>query len=175
MVFNTLFQSCFKETATADETAKRFATLRPSEDSTTEVSIVIHTPQPPNGILVSFVDPYTQSNCLMDIQIDANTSMPTARLNIAPSHLSLNQANGVTQTSNPSQSAMFMIEEVALTRALRTCDSIPILVRWVLKRSLTWMKEHNQQQQQQGRSQVPSVRRTSSYADEGGVLKRPRV
>ncbi|KAG0057069.1 hypothetical protein BGZ83_001918 [Gryganskiella cystojenkinii] len=182
MVFNTLFQSCFKETTDANETAKRFVTLRPNEDSGTEVSIVVHTPQPPNGILVSFVDPYSHANYLMDIQIDANTSMPLVRLNVAPSNLRLNQGAGSTgeqsaqgSGSNEGAGALFMMEDEKLTKVLRTCDSIPILVRWVLKRSLAWVQEQHQYQQQQSRSQIPSVRRTSSYADEGGVLKRPRV
>ncbi|GJJ68900.1 hypothetical protein EMPS_01246 [Entomortierella parvispora] len=169
MVFNTLFQSCFKETTKANDSAKRFASLLPSEDSTKEVSIVIHTPQPPNGIMVSFMDPYVQNNMLMDIQIDASTAVPSVRLNMAPTH----QSNG--NSNSNITGAVFTLQDENLTKVLRLCDSIPILVRWVLKRSHAWSEEQLQQHQQQVKSQVHSMRRTSSYADDGGVLKRPRV
>jgi len=106
---------------------------------------------------------------LMDIQIDASTAVPSVRLNMAP----INQSD--SSNSSNINGALFTVEDESLTKVLRHCDSIPILVRWLLKRSLAWSEEQLQQHQQQTKSQVHSMRRTSSYADEGGVLKRPRV
>ncbi|CAO3571934.1 unnamed protein product [Mortierella alpina] len=175
--FNTLFQSCFKETATADATRHRtgaIALARPGliEDAALEVSIVVQTPQPPNMILVSFMNPYTESHMVLEILIDAGTGLPTARLVITgqtPGSI----GSGVDVNQGGRQDAAFAVENEKLTKVLQTCDNIPILVRWVLRRSFAWMKERHQHQQL-GKGQVHLGRRSSSYAEEGGILKRPR-
>ncbi|KAF9573629.1 hypothetical protein EC968_008266 [Mortierella alpina] len=175
--FNTLFQSCFKETAGVDATWHRTAGVavsRPglNEDAALEVSIVVQTPQPPNMILVSFMNPYTESHMVLEILIDAGTGLPTARLVITaqtPGSIGV----GADMAQGGRQDAVFAVESEKLTRVLQTCDNIPILVRWVLKRSLAWMKERHQHQQV-GKGQAHLGRRSSSYAEEGGILKRPR-
>ncbi|KAG0331261.1 hypothetical protein BG004_001753 [Podila humilis] len=45
------------------------------------------------------------------------------------------------------QQGEFSIESSQLTQVLGMSDNIPILVRWVLKRSLAWMKDRHQYQQ----------------------------
>ncbi|KAF9357270.1 hypothetical protein BGX26_004013 [Mortierella sp. AD094] len=196
LTFNTLFQSCFRETVPVDETKKRLATILPgtTEDHSLEVSIIVQTPQPPNMILASFLDPYTETNMILEILIDAGTGSPTVRLvNGTPTAstvgvtsdaavigggingdvgMSMNNMNDVNNSSGSPDHQQFLIEGEKLTRVLQTCDSIPILVRWVLKRSLGWMKERNSIQ---GKGQSLLGRRASSYTEEGGILKRPRV
>ncbi|KAF9952574.1 hypothetical protein BGZ72_006111 [Mortierella alpina] len=178
--FNTLFQSCFKETAVADATRQRttaVTAIRPglNEDPTLEVSIVVQTPQPPNMIMVSFMNPYTESHMVLEILIDAGTGLPTARLIISgQTPGSFNSAStGVDVNLGGRLDAAFAVESDRLTKVLQTCDNIPILVRWVLRRSFAWMKERHQHQQL-GKGQVHLGRRSSSYAEEGGILKRPR-
>ncbi|KAF9965030.1 hypothetical protein BGZ70_005522 [Mortierella alpina] len=175
--FNTLFQSCFKETVTADATRHRTGAVtlaRPglNEDAALEVSIVVQTPQPPNMILVSFMNPYTESHMVLEILIDAGTGLPTARLVITgqtPGSI----GSGVDMNQGGRQDAAFAVENEKLTMVLQTCDNIPILVRWLLRRSFAWVKERHQHQQL-GKGQVHLGRRSSSYAEEGGILKRPR-
>ncbi|KAI8349502.1 mediator of RNA polymerase II transcription subunit 1-domain-containing protein [Mortierella sp. GBAus27b] len=78
VAFNTLFQSCFKESESEDETKKQ---LSPgNSDEKHDVSIIIQTPQPPNMILASFLNPYTETNMVLEILIEAGTGIPTVRL-----------------------------------------------------------------------------------------------
>ncbi|KAF9438805.1 hypothetical protein BGZ76_004404 [Entomortierella beljakovae] len=186
LTFNTLFQSCFKETTPVGDSNKRLATILPGtlEDTGLEVSIIIQTPQPPNTILATFSNPYTDTNLILEILIDAGSSLPSARLiNGAP----VTSATGITSNASmiggsigKSGMAMnseisehpFMIEGEKLTKVLQTCDNIPILIRWILKRSLDWMKERNSSL---SKSQSQLARRASSYTEDGGILKRPRV
>ncbi|KAF9939786.1 hypothetical protein BGZ67_008894 [Mortierella alpina] len=175
--FNTLFRSCFKETAAVDATRHRTAAVavaRPglNEDATLEVSIVVQTPQPPNMILVSFMNPYTESRMVLEILIDAGTGLPTARL-VITGQTPGSMSGGVDMNQGGRQDTVFAVESDKLTKVLQTCDNIPILVRWVLRRSFAWMKERHQHQQL-GKGQVHLGRRSSSYAEEGGILKRPR-
>ncbi|KAF9987791.1 hypothetical protein BGZ75_010417 [Mortierella antarctica] len=175
--FNTLFRSCFKETAAVDATRHRTAAVavaRPglNEDATLEVSIVVQTPQPPNMILVSFMNPYTESHMVLEILIDAGTGLPTARL-VITGQTPGSMSGGVDMNQGGRQDTVFAVESDKLTKVLQTCDNIPILVRWVLRRSFAWMKERHQHQQL-GKGQVHLGRRSSSYAEEGGILKRPR-
>ncbi|KAF9112642.1 hypothetical protein BGX27_003030 [Mortierella sp. AM989] len=196
LAFNALFQSCFKETVPVDETKKRLAAILPgvTEDLNVEVAIVIQTPQPPNVILASFLNPYTESNMIIEVLIDAGTGSPTVRLIngtptastvggiseaaviggsiIGNSGLNTNHKLNTNKSGGTLDHQQFMVEGEKLTKVLQTCDSIPILVRWVLKRSHNWMKERNLIQ---GKGQSQLGRRTSSYTEEGGILKRPRV
>ncbi|KAG0197796.1 hypothetical protein BGX28_008703 [Mortierella sp. GBA30] len=180
--FNTLFQSCFKETLSVDMTRHHVATIQanrtvPSEDPTLEVNIVVQTPQPPSMILVSFRDPYTEHHMMLEIVIDAGTGLPTARLVVtgqtAGGGLGGLSSSGVNMGGRPD--SVFAVESEKLTKVLQTCDNIPILIRWVLRRSFVWMKErHQHQHQHQGKGQTNLGRRSSSYVEEGGILKRPR-
>lgn len=153
------------------------AVTRPglNEDATLEVSIVVQTPQPPNMILVSFMNPYTESHMVLEILIDAGTGLPTARLvttGQTPGSIS-GGIDGVDANQGGRQDAAFAVEAEKLTKVLQTCDNIPILVRWVLRRSFAWIKEWHQHQQL-GKGQAHLGRKSSSYAEEGGILKRPR-
>ncbi|KAF9330668.1 hypothetical protein BG006_006376 [Podila minutissima] len=198
LTFNTLFQSCFNETQ-LDGTTKRLASsILPGSDSSLEVSIVVHTPQPPRTLLASFLNPYTETNMILEIQIDAGTGQPSVQLT---SNSTQNSYSSMGEDSTrqgmelqqdfqqPSshasgQQEQFTIEAAKLTEVLRLCDSVPILVRWVLKKSLAWMKDRHYYQ---GRpslshssstmgSSVQAMRRASGInADEGGILKRTRV
>ncbi|KAF9925563.1 hypothetical protein FBU30_004676 [Linnemannia zychae] len=91
MVFNTLFQSCFKETSTPEEIKQRLAATRAGTDednddsdeivdSTPEVAIIVQTPQPPNVILVSFINPFTETSMMIEIVINPVTATPSVRL-----------------------------------------------------------------------------------------------
>ncbi|KAF9987485.1 hypothetical protein BGZ65_003372 [Modicella reniformis] len=239
VAFNTLFQSCFQETTTTtttgstaattavataavvvagDETKKRQASILSgtNDDKGLEISIVIQTPQPPNMILTSFLNPYTETNMTLEILIEAGTGVPTVRLvnsvvptepgNFGVNMMMMNHGGNINNGSNSSISSIgsgnssgststssssggsgsgdsggggdqphgrpFAVENETLTKVLQTCDSVPILVRWVLKRSLAWMKERNRYQ---SKPQTHLGRRVSSYVEEGGILKRPRV
>ncbi|KAG0003009.1 hypothetical protein BGZ79_001859 [Entomortierella chlamydospora] len=187
--------SCFRETVPVDETKKRLATIHPgtTDDHGLEVSIIVQTPQPPNTILASFLNPYTETNMILEILIDAGTGLPTVRLVNetttssavgvtsdaamiggginGDSGMNMNNMSDVNNSSGSQDHQQFLIGE-KLTRVLQTCDSIPILVRWILKRSLSWMKGRSSIQ---GKGQSQLGRRTSSYTEEGGILKRPRV
>ncbi|KAG0329406.1 hypothetical protein BGZ99_002117 [Dissophora globulifera] len=208
VAFNTLFQSCFKEAVSVNETKSQLATILPSsnnigDDRSIEVPIVIQTPQPPSMILASFTNPYTDTSMALEILIDAGSGLPTVRLvnggamTLVPGLVAMTGNSGMGMSMNmggiisgsnlgmdfDSQQhqqqqqqqlldQQFAIEGDKLTKVLQTCDSIPILVRWVLKRSLAWMKERHQSI----RSHPGHLgRRASSYVEEGGILKRPRV
>ncbi|KAF8934507.1 hypothetical protein BGZ58_005666 [Dissophora ornata] len=200
MVFNTLFQSCFQETTSATETKKRVVTILPgtssnnSEDNNPEVSIVIQTPQPPKMILASFLNPYTKTNMMLEILLDAGTGQPTVRLVNSGASVATITAAAVAGNSNmimgndissdigvigsgdqQQQGQLFVVESEKLTKVLQTCDSIPILVRWVLKRSQAWMKERHHHSHGSKSHLGHLGRRASSYVEEGGILKRPRV
>ncbi|KAF9362746.1 hypothetical protein BGX34_005574 [Mortierella sp. NVP85] len=188
VAFNTLFQSCFQETEASDETKQRLAVILPGngEDKHPEVSIVIQTPQPPNMILASFLNPYTETNMVLEIHIEPGTGVSTARLVNMFGAGSANFAMNLNHSSNsggnsgssgpsdgdPQQERPFAVESETITKVLQTCDNIPILVRWILKRSLAWMKERHRHQ---NKMQMHLGRRASSYVEEGGILKRPRV
>ncbi|KAF9209065.1 hypothetical protein BGZ49_006474 [Haplosporangium sp. Z 27] len=196
LTFNTLFQSCFKETTPVDEVKKRLATILPgsTEDPTLEVSVVVQTPQPPNMIIASFLNPYTDTRMILEILIDAGTGLPTLRLineasttstvgvasevsgiggsNKGDASMNMNNMNNDNKIGGALDQQQFMIEGDKLTRVLQTCDSIPLLIRWVLKRSLSWMKERNSVHE---KSISYLGRRVSSYTEDGGILKRPRV
>ncbi|KAF8986134.1 hypothetical protein BGZ46_009245 [Entomortierella lignicola] len=196
LTFNTLFQSCFKETTPVDEVKKRLATILPgsTEDPTLEVSVVVQTPQPPNMIIASFLNPYTDTRMILEILIDAGTGLPTLRLineasttstvgvasevsgiggsNKGDASMNMNNMNNDNKVGGALDQQQFMIEGDKLTRVLQTCDSIPLLIRWVLKRSLSWMKERNSVHE---KSISYLGRRVSSYTEDGGILKRPRV
>lgn len=88
--------------------------------------------------------------------------------------------------SSSGQQEQFTVEAAKLTEVLRLSDNVPILVRWVLKQSLAWMKDRHHYQGGHRASMshsssamgsfVQAARRTSSNAaDEGGILKRTRV
>ncbi|KAG0370484.1 mediator of RNA polymerase II transcription subunit 1-domain-containing protein [Gamsiella multidivaricata] len=183
MAFNTLFQSCFKETTPIDETKQRMATIHPgnnNDDKSLEVAIVIQTPQPPNMILASFLNPYTETSMLVEILIDAGSGLPSVRFMngvSAAGNTGLSMGyNGASsmgdQHQQQQQDQQFSVEGETLRRVLQTCDSIPILVRWILKRSLVWMKERHHHQ---GKAPSHLLRRASTYTEEGGILKKPRV
>ncbi|KAI1318573.1 hypothetical protein EDD11_006264 [Mortierella claussenii] len=171
-----------------------------SEDNTKpEVSIVIQTPQPPHVILASFLNPHTETNMTIEILIDAGTGLPSARLaDGGPvgeagitgisvgnmNHLNSSMADIHQQQQQQLQQLqsdqLFAVDAEKLTKVLQMCDSIPILIRWVLKRSLTWMKGRQPRNLTKNtQSQTPHLghlgRRASSYTEEGGILKRPRV
>jgi hypothetical protein len=206
MVFNALFQSCFKETSTPEEIKKRLAAARTGTDedndesdsiidTTPEVAITIQTPQPPNLILASFINPFTETSMIIEIVIDPVTASPAVRLDTgmaghAPPmgfhtsgefHQHMQQQDPYVQ--HQQQQNVFVVDGVKLTQVLLVCDSIPILVRWILKRSFVWMKERNQMMAR-GSMQIGGSgssimfgggRRPSSHTEDGGILKRPRV
>lgn len=199
LAFNTLFQSCFNETQ-HDGTTKRLASILPGNDSSLEVSIVVQTPQPPRTILVSFLNPYTETNMVLEIQIDAGTGQPSVQLLSSATHNNSYSSvgegggqgmDGLSQqqdfdSSSTGQPEQFTVEAAKLTEVLRLSDNVPILVRWVLKKSLAWMKDRHHYQGGHRASMshsssamgsfVQAVRRTSANAaDEGGILKRTRV
>lgn len=200
MVFNALFQSCFKETSSPEEIKKRLAASHTgngednddnndSVDLTPEVAIIIQTPQPPNIILASFINPFTETSMKIEIVIDPVTASPTVRLDTGMGHASpmigfqtggefqymqqQQQQDQYIQHSQQQQHGVFVVDSVKLTQVLLLCDSIPILVRWILKRSFVWMKERHQLMGRSGSMQ--SGRRPSSHTEDGGILKRPRV
>ncbi|KAF9407956.1 hypothetical protein BGZ94_002500 [Podila epigama] len=190
LTFNALFQSCFNETQIADGNTKRSATVLPGSESLSEVSIVIHTPQPPKTILVSFQNPYTETDMVLEIQIDAGTGQPsvqiitkstggasgnyTAAMNEAVSTGNLHQQqqqqhdplhpNGANSSE---QDASLNFDAQTLTKVLRLSDNIPVLVRWVLRKSLAWMKDRYHYQH--------NISSGHGHADEGGILKKSRV
>ncbi|KAF9917665.1 hypothetical protein BX616_000298 [Lobosporangium transversale] len=163
-----------------------------------KVSIVIQTPQPPHVILASFVNPHTETNMTIEILIDAGTGLPAVRLingtTVGSSGVSSGGVGGIAgvtglssisnmgnlsgslvdmQQQQQQEQRLFSIEPEKLTKVLQMSDSIPILVRWILKRSFAWVKENLYQ----GKAvHQPSLsRRASTYTEEGGILKRPRV
>lgn len=98
----------------------------------------------------------------------------------------LSQQQDLQFSSSSGQQEQFTVEAAKLTEVLRLSDNVPILVRWVLKKSLAWMKDRHHYQGGHRASMshsssavgpsVQIVRRTSAYAaDEGGILKRTRV
>jgi hypothetical protein len=195
MVFNALFQSCFKETSSPEEIKKRLAAAQSENgedndgsnntvDTTPEVAIIIQTPQPPNIILASFINPFTETSMRIEIVIDPVTASPTVRLDTGMSHSSPMMgfhAGGEFQhmqqqdqyMQHQQQQDVFVVDSIKLTQVLLLCDSIPILVRWILKRSFAWMKERHQLMGRSG--SMHSGRRPSSHPEDGGILKRPRV
>lgn len=201
MVFNALFQSCFKETSSPEEIKKRLASAQTGNgednddsndivDTTPEVAIIIQTPQPPNVILASFVNPFTETSMRIEIVIDPVTASPTVRLDTGMSHASpmmgfqtggefqymqqqQQQDQYMQHSQQQQQHDVFVVDSVKLTQVLLLCDSIPILVRWILKRSFVWMKERHQLMGRRG--SIQSGRRPSSLTEDGGILKRPRV
>ncbi|KAF9132100.1 hypothetical protein BGW39_000819 [Mortierella sp. 14UC] len=207
MAFNALFQSCFKETSTPEEIKKRLAAAHQRAgddndesdsivDATPEVAIIIQTPQPPSLILASFINPFTETSMMIEIVIDPVTASPTVRLDTGmAAHTSpMGFHNGgefhqhmqqdpYMHHQQQQQQNVFVVDSVKLTQVLLVCDSIPILVRWILKRSFVWMKERYQMMgrgsMQIGSSGsgigIGSGRRPSSHMEDGGILKRPRV
>ncbi|KAF9313828.1 hypothetical protein BG003_004757 [Podila horticola] len=185
LTFNTLFQSCFNETQ-LDGITKRLASILPGGDSSLEVSIMIHTPQPPRTLLASFLNPYTETNMTLEIQVDAGTGLPSVQLisNSTHSNSYASMGEDGAQGMELQQQEQFTVEAAKLTEVLRLSDSVPILVRWVLKKSLAWMKDRHHYQGRPSLSHASSamgsslqaMRRTSgNNADEGGILKRTRM
>jgi len=123
---------------------------------------------------------------VLEIHIEPGTGVSTARLVNTFGAGSANFAMNLNHNSNsggiggssgsgdgdPQQERPFAVESETITKVLQTCDNIPILVRWILKRSLAWMKERHRHQ---NKMQTHLGRRASSYVEEGGSLKRPRV
>ncbi|KAF9549956.1 hypothetical protein EC957_002016 [Mortierella hygrophila] len=202
MVFNALFQSCFKETSSPEEIKKRLTAAHTGNgednddsndnvDTTSEVAIIIQTPQPPNIILATFINPFTETSVRIEIVIDPVTASPTVRLDTGMGHASpmmgfqtggefqymqqqqQQQDQYMQHSLQQQQQDVFVVDSVKLTQVLLLCDSIPILVRWILKRSFVWMKERHQLVGRSG--SVQSGRRPSSHTEDGGILKRPRV
>ncbi|KAG0214905.1 hypothetical protein BGX33_001693 [Mortierella sp. NVP41] len=199
MTFNALFQSCFKETSSPEEIKKRLAATRSGNggeddddsssvvDTTPEVAIIVQTPQPPSVILVSFINPFTETSMMIEVIIDPATASPTVRLDTGMTTTSSPMVGGLHSggdfqhmqqdqymQQHQQQQDMFVVDSVKLTQVLLLCDSIPILVRWILRRSFVWMKE-KERHQMVSRGSVHSGRRASSHIEDGGILKRPRV
>lgn len=147
---------------------------------------MIHTPQPPRTLLASFLNPYTETNMTLEIQVDAGTGLPSVQLisNSTHSNSYASMGEDGAQGMELQQQEQFTVEAAKLTEVLRLSDSVPILVRWVLKKSLAWMKDRHHYQGRPSLSHASSamgsslqaMRRTSgNNADEGGILKRTRM
>ncbi|KAF9186249.1 hypothetical protein BGZ50_002578 [Haplosporangium sp. Z 11] len=167
MAFNALFQSCFKETK---DDIRKLATINAgsNENAALEVSIVVQTPKPPSMILVSFLNPFTETNMMLEILIGAGTGIATARLVNGGATV-----DGSIHSSNihSGSNDQFVVGGEKLTKVLQTCENIPILVRWVLRQSFAWVKERHQHQL---KGHPHPARRASSFLEDSGILKRPR-
>ncbi|KAF9580295.1 hypothetical protein BGW38_003118, partial [Lunasporangiospora selenospora] len=212
--FNALFQSCFKEMKPHTPANDANASISPNTNdsghgrtstaftgahgdaSAIEVPILVQTPQPSRAILVSFANPFTESNVMLEILVEAGTGQAVVQMAMTPTEnltgssstmpLSIsgptNPASVATTAAGsgagPSQSPEpLILTSEELTQELASHENIPMLVQWILKRSFGWMKERHQHtlKNQHHLHQHYLGRRPSSHVEDGGILKKARV
>ncbi|ORY00117.1 hypothetical protein K493DRAFT_105448 [Basidiobolus meristosporus CBS 931.73] len=122
IVFNSLLQSCFNASSYSIEQENEEITLEALIQNDIDhplMQIEISTPNPPYSIIASFAEPFTHSIVTLEINIEKHSAQPLVKR-----YSAMNAMEADTDVYN----------EEKMTKVLRTCGSIPIMVEWLFKR-----------------------------------------
>ncbi|ORX64416.1 hypothetical protein K493DRAFT_364933, partial [Basidiobolus meristosporus CBS 931.73] len=121
IVFNSLLQSCFNASSYSIEQENEEITLEALIQNDIDhplMQIEISTPNPPYSIIASFAEPFTHSIVTLEINIEKHSAQPLVKR-----YSAMNAMEADTDVYN----------EEKMTKVLRTCGSIPIMVEWLFK------------------------------------------